>query len=110
MASRRASRAKRERRSASAVKWDGQDLDRHVTPELAVAGAIHLAHPARAERGEDRVRSELTTNHLNVIWLFGRVACGKRRWFFEEPRRTALVAKERLHLLPQRHISAARLL
>ena len=31
----------------------GQDLDRDVAPEPRVAGAVHLAHPARADRGDD---------------------------------------------------------
>ena len=32
-----------------------QHLDRHVAVELRVGGAIHLAHPARAERRDDLV-------------------------------------------------------
>ena len=35
-----------------------KDLDRHVAPEAGVARAIDLAHAARAERGEDLVRTE----------------------------------------------------
>jgi hypothetical protein len=33
-------------------------LDRHVAPEPRVAGAIHLAHSARADRREHVVRSD----------------------------------------------------
>ena len=36
----------------------GQDLDRDVAIELRVARAIHLAHAAGAEGGEDLVRAE----------------------------------------------------
>ena len=36
----------------------GQDLDRHVAPEFRVAGAIHLAHAAGAERRQDLVRAK----------------------------------------------------
>ena len=36
----------------------GQDLDRDVAIELRVARAIHLAHAAGAERGEDLVGAE----------------------------------------------------
>jgi hypothetical protein len=36
----------------------GQDLDRDVSPELAVARAIHLPHPAGPQRSENFVRPE----------------------------------------------------
>jgi hypothetical protein len=36
----------------------GEDLERHDPVELAVSGAVHLAHAARAERGEDLVGTE----------------------------------------------------
>ena len=35
-----------------------QDLDRHVAIELRIAGAIHLAHSARADGLRDFVRAE----------------------------------------------------
>ena len=35
-----------------------QDLDRDLAAEARVAGAIDLAHAARAERGEDLVGAE----------------------------------------------------
>ena len=35
-----------------------QHFDRDVAPETRVARAIHLAHAARAERGEDFIRAE----------------------------------------------------
>jgi hypothetical protein len=35
-----------------------QDLERHLAPEFGVAGAIHLAHAAFAQLGEDVVRAE----------------------------------------------------
>ena len=37
----------------------GQDLQRDVTPEPAVPGAVHLAHPAGAERVDDVVRAQM---------------------------------------------------
>ena len=36
----------------------GQDLDRHVAPQLRVPRAIDLAHPAGAKRRHDLVRAE----------------------------------------------------
>jgi hypothetical protein len=36
----------------------GEDLDRHLAPESGVGGAVDLAHPARAERRQDLVRTE----------------------------------------------------
>ena len=38
-----------------------QDLDCHVPIELAIAGPIHLAHPAGAEQGGDFVGTEACT-------------------------------------------------
>ena len=34
-----------------------QDLQRHLTIQLRVAGTIHFTHPARAKGREDFVRS-----------------------------------------------------
>ena len=39
-------------------KGIGQDLDRDVTTESRVVGAIHLAHAAGANGGEDLIRPE----------------------------------------------------
>ena len=50
-----------------ARKLLGQDLERDLALELAVAGAVDLAHPARAERGDDLVTSELLA--LERAWL-----------------------------------------
>ena len=36
----------------------GQDLHRHVAPQLQIARAIHLAHPTGANRSDDFVGSE----------------------------------------------------
>src|SRR5207249_4769498 len=36
----------------------GQDLDRDVAIQLVIAGAIDLAHAARAKRRDDLIRSE----------------------------------------------------
>ncbi len=40
----------------------GEDLERDVAIERCVAGAIHLAHAARAERREDLVGTELNAS------------------------------------------------
>ena len=37
----------------------GQHLDRHLAIQLGVARAVHLAHPALAEQGDDLVHAEL---------------------------------------------------
>ena len=39
----------------------GQDLDRDGAVEPGVAGFVHFAHAAGAERGEDFVRAELVS-------------------------------------------------
>lgn len=39
----------------------GKDLDRDVAIELGIAGAIHLAHSAGADGGDDVVRPQLRT-------------------------------------------------
>ena len=56
----RASRAKRARRSGSAVKSGGSSLIANVATQLAVASAIDLAHPTRAKCAEDSIRPELS--------------------------------------------------
>ena len=87
-----------------------QDLDRDVTPELGVACAIDLAHAAGAERGDDRVRAELTADHLTRVRSPRDVVGDDRRRCFEESRAVSLVAEQRLQFVPQRRISTARLL
>jgi hypothetical protein len=39
----------------------GQDLDRHVTAEAGIAGAVDLAHASRSEGRENFVRAETGT-------------------------------------------------
>ena len=53
-----ASRSKRARTSADATEVLGQHLDRDVAAEAGVAGAVHLAHAAGAERTTDLVGAE----------------------------------------------------
>ena len=36
-----------------------QDLDRDITPQLRIARAIHLAHPARTEQRVDSIDADL---------------------------------------------------
>ena len=45
----------------------GQDLDRHVTAQLGVAGPVDLAHAALAERGGDLVVGE-TGSDQDCSW------------------------------------------
>jgi hypothetical protein len=49
-----------EARDAIGIAGDagGEDLDGDITIQLAIARPIHLAHSARAERGQDVVRPE----------------------------------------------------
>ena len=54
----RASRWKRSRAIALRRHLGGQHLQGDVAPELGIARAIHLPHPARAERRTDLVRSD----------------------------------------------------
>lgn len=48
-----------------------QDLDRDITIELAVAGAIDLAHAAGAKRGDDCVRAEPSAYHRRPMGRSG---------------------------------------
>ena len=48
-----ASRSNRASRSGSRAEARGQDLDRDLAPELGVARAVDLAHPAPAEQRQD---------------------------------------------------------
>ena len=81
-----------------------QDLDRDVPAELAVAGAIDLAHAAGAERRQDRVRPDLPIQHAGTPGNDGR---GGR---FEKPRRVRFIAEQRLDVQPQRLVAITRLL
>ena len=47
-----------ESRARSPASLLGQDLDRDLAAQPRVARPVDLAHPARAERGEDLVRPE----------------------------------------------------
>jgi hypothetical protein len=49
----------------------GQHFDGDVAIELLVAGAIHLAHSARAELGEDFVRTEANASGETHGWVRG---------------------------------------
>ena len=50
-----------------------QDLERHVTIELGVMRAIHLAHPAGAEQGDDLVEAEARAGGEGH-WVGGSIA------------------------------------
>ena len=56
-----ASRSKRARTSGFDERCWRQHLDRDLASEPRVAGAIHLAHAAGAERGDDLVGAEAGT-------------------------------------------------
>ena len=110
MASRRASRAKRARRSGSAREVRRQDLDGDVAPELAVARAIDLAHAAGAERRHDRVWAELTIRSSAAADRVRRDAGHTTAAGVSRNRAEADSKREqRLDFLPQRLISMARL-
>ena len=61
----------RASRSASLANEIGQDLDRDLAIELGVAGAIDLAHPAGAERGENLVGAEARAGREghHYLWI-----------------------------------------
>jgi hypothetical protein len=82
-----------------------QNLDRDVSPELAVARAIDLAHAASAERGDDRVRAEVTVQQ-RLFAVCNRGEAGAR-WLFEKPRGSGLELQQRLDFLPQRVVSVS---
>jgi hypothetical protein len=54
----------------------GDELDRHLTIEPRVSGAVHLAHSARAERIHDLIRPEFRTGGQNHVHT-RRVAAGR---------------------------------
>ena len=85
-----------------------QDLDRDVAPELAVAGAIHLAHAAGAERRDGCVGPELTADHSTLVRSPKDVVGDNRRRYFKESRAVGLVAQQRLEFAAQCRIAAAR--
>ena len=98
-------------REAGTAFWIGdemwrQDLNRHVASELAVAGAIDLAHAAGAERRHDRVGPEPAIDHRSRPRR--NRGDGNRRTL-EKMGRCGLEREQRLHFLPQRLVSVARL-
>jgi hypothetical protein len=59
----------------------GQDLDRHVTAEPGVPRPVDLAHPPRAERGDDLVRAETGASselHPNILHQAAATDEGRR--------------------------------
>ena len=54
--------------------------------------------------------SELTADHLSLVWCSRKAAFNDRRGCFEKPRRGGLVAEQRLDFSSEDHISFARLL
>ena len=51
-----------------------EDLDRNVAIELAVARAVHIAHPATAKEVHDRIRAELPADERRSL-----LCCSHRR-------------------------------
>ncbi len=74
---------------------------------LLWGAAIDLTHAVGAKGGEDYARAELTADHLICVRPLQHVACDKRHWCFEEPRRDCLVLEQSLHFPPQRRIPIA---
>ena len=83
-----------------------EDLDRDVATELAVARAIDLAHAAGAERGHDRVGSELTIQHRV---MHRRIRADHGGAGLEELRRTRTRTQQGLDFLPKDLIARTRL-
>jgi hypothetical protein len=83
-----------------------EDLDRDVAPELVVAGAVDLAHPAGAERGDDCVGANPAIDHRRRPR--GNGGDGNRR-ALEEPGGRRLELEQRRYFLPQRLVSVAGL-
>src|SRR5438552_3012771 len=63
-----------------------QDFDGHIASQARIAGAIHLAHPARAQRRRDLIRPEFCAcadqlpclTFLLAADLCAAVACPER--------------------------------
>ena len=49
-----------------------QDLDRDVAIQLGVASAIHLAHPANPQRGQNLVGGDVSSNQRHGAIVFRR--------------------------------------
>ena len=60
----RASRSKRAQPLGIEREGGRQDLDRHIAPQLRIARAIHLAHPARAEQRDDSIDADLLADQV----------------------------------------------
>ena len=108
MASTRASRSKRARRSGSAVKASGRNFDCHFAPKGFVVGAVDLAHPADAKQRADRVGPEAVANELVSRGLEpGRVhqRCGRHP---HERIGVRLAGKQRFDLTLQIGIAGTR--
>ena len=61
-----------------------EHLDRDVAPELRVRGAVHLAHPARADGGGDAVVTEAAADHESA---FSVAYCGMAEAILRRRRR-----------------------
>ena len=61
-------------------KGVGQDFQRDVAIELRIARAIHLAHAAGAERGQNFIGTEVragSERHAEEVWRFYFVMCAR---------------------------------
>jgi hypothetical protein len=76
-----------------------QEFERDLATQLGVARAIHLAHAAFAERGEDSIRAEIAAQHLRHSGEVRRKTRHCR--IFKELGRVGLVPQQRLDLVPQ---------
>ena len=72
-----ASRSKRAMRCGSSAKTGRQDLERNLTPQLGVGGAIDFVHAARAQLLRDAVMRDLFPNQMDgppsMAFILGRV-------------------------------------
>ena len=83
-----------------------QDLDRDVAPELRIARAIHLAHPARAEQRVDSIDADLFADQLFRANPQSRIPNPESG---SECVSATLVGEQRFHFRAQHVVAGARL-
>ena len=87
-----------EPREAVGIVGEGvrEDLEGHVAIEPRIARAVHFAHPAGTQRGEDLVRAEAST------WSHGQGRCvglyGLALRDYAEPMLDSMLSQHRSHV------------
>jgi hypothetical protein len=106
---RQGSRLTLEARESTRVpgKLLGQDLERHLTPETHVAGAVHLAHATRAQQRQHLVAAELPSRQ-GADLLARQLPSGLlERGLLDEALRCSLLRQQRFELPTQRQVPLA---